>query len=123
MRAAGGGKLMTFLLPPGQRHEASVFDQLIACGAVKRVGPGQSKRRPYRIVGDKGYSSRKIHQYLARHQIRLTIPPKRHECLTSQFAHTIYCERNRVERLINWRKQFRRLTRRDEKRAENDRLS
>jgi transposase len=119
VRAEGGGKLMTFLLTPGQRHEARVFDQLMAGGAVKRVGPGRPKRRPYRIVGDKGYSSRQIRQYLARHQIRLTIPRKRNECRTGPFDRVIYRERNRVERLINRYKQFRRLATRYEKRAEN----
>jgi transposase len=117
VRAEGGGKLMTFLLTPGQRHEASVFDQLMAGGAVKRGRPGRPKRRPRRVVGDKGYSRRKIRQYLARHQIRLTIPRKRNECRTGPFNRAIYRERNRVERLINRYKQFRRLATRYEKRA------
>lgn len=119
VRAEGGGKLITFLLTPGQRHEASVFEQLMTRGAVKRVGPGRPRRRPSRIVGDKGYSSRKIRQYLARHQIRLTIPRKRNERRTGSFDRGIYRARNRVERLINRFKQFRRLATRYEKRAEN----
>jgi transposase len=121
VRAEGGGKLMTFLLTPGQRHDASVFDQRMAGGAVTQGGPGRPKRRPSRVVGDKGDSSRQIRQYLARHHRRLPIPLKRHECRTGPFDRAIYRERQRVERLINRCQQFRRLATRDEKRAENDR--
>ena len=110
---------MTFLLSPGQRHEASVLERLMACGAVKRAGPGRPERRPYRIVGDKGYRSRKIRQYLARHQIRRTIPRKRNAYSTGPFDRAIYRECHRVEWLINRCKPFRRLATRYEKRAEH----
>jgi hypothetical protein len=61
-RAEGGGKLMTLILRPGQRHEARVFNQVMAHGAVKRMGPGRPKQRPHRIVGDNGDSRRQIRQ-------------------------------------------------------------
>jgi transposase len=109
---------MTFLLPPGQRHEATMFDQLMASSAVKRIGPGRPKRRPHRVVGDKGYRSRKSRQYLTRHQIRLTIPRKNHDGRTGPFNRASYRGRNRGERLINRYKQFRPLAARYEKRAE-----
>jgi len=76
IRAEGGGKLRTRVLPPGQRHEAIAFEALMAGGAVKRGGCGRPKRRPRRLVGDKAYSSGKIRQYLRRHGIRITIPRK-----------------------------------------------
>jgi transposase len=108
---------MTLVLTPGQRHEAVVFEQLLESGAVKRRGPGRAKRRPNRIIGDKGYSSRKIRQYARQHGIRITIPRKRNECRTGPFDRAIYRLRNRIERLINRCKQFRRLATRYEKRA------
>jgi transposase len=110
---------MAIILTPGQRHEAMVFEQLMETGAVKRRGPGRPKRRPHRIVGDKGYSSRRIRRYARQHGIRITIPRKRNEGHTGPFDRAVYRLRNRIERLINRCKQCRRLATRDEKRAAN----
>jgi transposase len=108
---------MTFLLTPGQRHEAPVFVPLMQQGAVSRLGPGRPKLRPTRLVGDKGYSSRAIRQYLRRHGIRVTIPRKQCERRTGPFDRALYRLRNAVERLINRLKQCRRIATRYEKRA------
>jgi transposase len=108
---------MTLVLSPGQRHEAMVFEQLMETGAVKRRGPGRPKRRPHRIIGDKGYSSRRIRQYARQHGSRITIPRKRNEGRTGPFVRALYRLRHRIERLINRCKQFRRLATRYEKRA------
>jgi transposase len=110
---------MTIALTPGQRHEATAFEALMQQGAVKRAGRGRPRLRPTRIVADKGYSSRKIRQYLRSHGIHITIPHKCNEQRTGPFDKTIYRQRNRVERLINRMKQFRRLATRYDKRAEN----
>jgi transposase len=110
---------MTLVLTPGQRHEAVVFEQLLETGAVKRGGPGRPKHRPRRIIGDKGYSSRRIRHYARQHGIRMTIPRKRNESRTGPFNRALYRLRNRIERLINRCKQFRRLATRYEKRAAN----
>ncbi len=48
----------------GQRNERSVFEALMGTGAVKRAGRGRARIRPERVVGDKGYSSKKIRDYL-----------------------------------------------------------
>lgn len=110
---------MSIVLTPGQQHEATVFESLMESGAVKRLGRGRPKLRPRRVVGDKGYSSRKIRQYARCHGMRITIPHKSNEQHTGPFDQAIYRMRNRVERLINRLKQFRRLATRYEKRAEN----
>jgi transposase len=117
LRAEGNGQLLTLVLTPGQQHEAPIFPQLMAGGRVKRVGPGRPKHRPHRIIGDKGYSSRRIRQYARQHGIRITIPRKRTERRTGPFDRALYRLRNRLERLINRCKQFRRLATRYEKRA------
>lgn len=108
---------MTLVLTPGQRHEAVVFEQLMATGVVKRRGPGRPKRRPHRIMGDKGYSSRRIRRYARQHGMRMTIPRKQNEHRTGPFNRALYRLRNRIERLINRCKQFRRIATRYEKRA------
>jgi len=110
---------MTCLLTPGQRHEARSFIPLMERGAVKRPHSGRPKRRPGRVVGDKAYSSGTIRQYLRRRGIRITIPRKQNEHRTGPFDREMYRQRERVERLINRLKQFRRVATRYEKRAEN----
>ena len=110
---------MTLALTPGQRHEAKVLIPLMAQGAVKRPGPGRPKRRPRRLMGDKAYSSRAIRRYLRGHGIRLTIPRKHGEHRTGPFDRPLYRQRNKIERLINRLKQFRRIATRYEKRAAN----
>jgi len=119
LRAEGGGKPLALLLTPGQRHEATVFEALMAQGAVKRAGRGRPRRRPRRIVGDKGYSSRTIRSYARAHGIAATIPRKRNERRRGPFDRAGYRARNLVERCINRCKQFRRLATRYEKRGEH----
>jgi transposase len=119
LRTDGDGQLFTLVLTPGQRHEALVFPVLVETGAVKQRGPGRPKRRPRRVVGDKGYSSRRIRQYARQPGIRITISRKTNECRKGPFNRVIYHLRNRIERLINRGKQFRRIATRDEKRTAN----
>jgi transposase len=92
---------------------------LLEQGAIKRPGCGRPKRRPHRLVGDKAYSSGAIRQYLRGHGIRITIPRKRRERRTGPFDRTLYRQRNKIERLINRLKQFRRIATRYEKRGAN----
>ncbi len=108
---------MTFVVTAGQRHESVAFARVMEQGAVKRPGPGRPRQCPKRVVADKGYSNRKIRRYLRRRGIRYTIPRKRNERRTGPFDRQRYRERNRVERLINRLKQFRRVATRYEKRA------
>jgi transposase len=110
---------MTVILTPGQRHEALLFEPLLETGAVKRRGPGRPRRRPHRILGDKGYSSQRIRRYARQHGIQITIPRKRNEGRTGPFNRALYRLRNRIERLINRGKPCRRLATRYEKRAAN----
>lgn len=117
LRAEGAGKPMSFLLTVGQRNEAVVFEQVMEQGAVKRPRRGRPRLRPKRVVGDKGYSSRRIREYCHRRGIATTIPRRENERRTGPFNRTIYRQRNRVERLINQLKQFRRIATRYEKRA------
>jgi transposase len=87
-------------------------------GVVRRPsGRGRPKRRPNRVVGDKGYSSRKVRQYLRQHGIGATIPKKRDERPQRVFDRALYRERSRVEQLINRLKQCRRVATRYEKLA------
>jgi transposase len=117
LRAEGGGKPLTLVLTPGQCHEATAFEQLLEQGAVRRPGRGRPRRRPRRVVGDRGYTGRQRRAYCRRRGIRHTIPRQRTERRAGQFDRAVYRLRNRVERLIARCKQFRSLATRYDKRA------
>jgi transposase len=71
------------------------------------------------VVGDKGYSSKRMRHYARQHGIRITLPRRRDACRTGPFDRAIYRTRERVERMINQLKQYRRLATRYEKQAVN----
>lgn len=119
LRAEGGGKPIALLITAGQRHEQTVFKTLMEMGAVKRVRQGKPRIRPERVVGDKGYSSRKIRWYLRKRGIRAVIARQKGERRRGRFDEACYRKRNVVERLVNRLKQFRRVATRYEKRAVN----
>lgn len=108
---------MTFVLTPGQRHEATQVTPLLARGAVARPR-GRPRRRPERVAGDKGYTGRKIRRELRRRGIGAVIPRLKTEPRRGvRFDRAAYRERNKVERLINRLKQHRAIATRYEKLA------
>ena len=108
---------MTLVLTPGQQHEATVFDQLLTQGAVRRAGCGRPRLCPKRVAGDKAYSSRAIRRHCRQRGIRITIPRKVNEHRTGPFDRARYRQRHRVENLFARCKQFRSLATRYDKRA------
>lgn len=83
------------------------------CIRIKRFGPGRPRTRPERVVGDKGYSSRKTRAYLRKRGIACTIPERvdqisgrrrRGETLC-RLDRTVYRRRNIVERCFDKLKQ------------------
>ena len=113
------GRPLVLLVSAGERHDQTMFEPLLEQGNIRREGRGRPRHRPERLVGDKGYSSRRIRKWLRQHGIRHTIPHKRNECRSGPFNRGLYRERNQVERLINRLKQCRRVATRYEKRAAN----
>jgi transposase len=107
------------LITAGQCHESVVFEELMEQGAIRRPDVGRPRQRPERVVGDKGYSSKRIRSYLRRRGIRYTIPRRKDECRSGPFDKEAYRQRNLVERCINRLKQYRRVATRYEKLAEN----
>ena len=107
---------MTFVLSPGQRHEATQVAALLERGAVKRPGRGRPRLRPERVVGDKGYTGRPVRGYLRRRGIGAVVPRLKTEPRRGiRFDRAAYRERNKVERLINRLKQHRAIATRYEK--------
>ncbi len=82
-----------------------------AAGAKKSAGESAEGRAAVEALGYRGY--------LRQRGMRITTPRKRNECRSGPFNWAVYRMRNRIERLINRCKQFRRLATRYEKRAVN----
>lgn len=97
--AAGNGKLITFILTPGQQPEATVAEQLLQQGAAKRKSVGRPRLRPRRMEGDKGYSNWRYRRFLRGREIRLTIPHNSNQSRPGGFDRETYRLRIRVERL------------------------
>jgi transposase len=86
---------------------------------------GPPQRRPRQVVGDKGYSTRRIRAWCRRHRVRAVIPERTDQQAQRRrrpgrplaFDRTAYRRRNIIERAVGWLKQLRRLATRAEKLA------
>jgi transposase len=107
------------VLTAGQRHEQIALEALLDRGAIRRQARGRPRLRPRRVAGDKGYGSPTARRRIRRRGIVPVIPTKSNEPRDPAFDRAACRERNRIERLINRLKQFRRLATRCEKRAIN----
>ncbi len=107
------------MLTAGERHEQIALEAVLDAGAIRKPGRGRPRLRPRRLAGDKGYSSRTARDRLRRRGIRPVIPTKSNERRQPNFDREAYRRRNRIERLFNRLKQFRRIATRYEKRAAN----
>jgi transposase len=74
---------------------------------------------PHIVVANKGYSYERIRHYLSRRRIVAAIPPRSDQVSSPDFDRATYRERNKVERLGGFLKQWRRIATRYEKRASN----
>ena len=123
LRSEGGGKPLALGVSAGERHECRYVEALLDRGRVRRRARGHPRSRPHRLVGDRGYSYPTVRRLLARRHIRTVIPRRRDQRPAdgryAPFDRHAYRERNRIERLVNRLKQYRRIATRYEKRALN----
>jgi transposase len=125
LRTDGRGRPLVLLVTPGQRHEVTQLERLLDAGAVKRSRPdgrpgqGRPRRRPAKLVGDKGYSYLSARRLLRRRGVKAVIPTKSDQPCQPRFDRAAYRGRNRVERSVGRLKQYRRVATRYDKRAVN----
>ena len=119
VRAEGYGKPVTFHLTGGERHDSVALPALLDAGAVRRKHGGRPRLRPRRVVGDKAFAGQPARAQLRQRRIGAVIPTKKGQRRRPGFDRAAYRARNRVERLFNRLKQFRRITTRCEKRTGN----
>jgi transposase len=117
------------VLTAGQVHESTQLEPVLDAIRVPRRR-GRPRKRPGRLVADKGYSYRQCRRALRRRGIRHVIPERRDQRAQRAakgarggrppgFDRAAYRGRNAIERCINRLKQFRGLSTRYEKRAVN----
>jgi transposase len=108
----------------GQVNECQAFVGLMEALAV-RSPQGPPKRRPRRVVGDRGYSTRAIRAWCRRRRVRAVIPERADQLAQRRrrpgrppaFDRAAYRRRNVIERVVGWLKHLRRLATRAEKLA------
>ena len=116
------------VLTPGQRHDSTQLAAVLDGIRVPRPsGRGRPRKRPDRLIADKGYSYDRCRELLRRRGIAHTIPERddqrarraRRPGRKPAFDRETYRRRNVVERCVNRLKQWRGLATRFEKRAAN----
>ena len=115
------------MLTAGQVHESTQLEPVLDAIRVPRRR-GRPRKRPGRLLGDKGYSYRKCRRILRRRGIPHVIPERRDQRQQRlakgaaggrppRFEPAAYARRNVIERCINRLKQFRRVATRYDKHA------
>ena len=96
-------------LTAGQAHDGRQFESLYQSLPAENVLEA--------AILDRGYDADRIREQLAYDGIEPVIPPLPARSVKPPFNHTLYHERNRIERFFNKLKQFRRLATRYDKLA------
>ncbi|MFB9519813.1 IS5 family transposase [Streptomyces cremeus] len=126
----GRGRPLGFLLTGGNINDCTQLEQVLAQIKVARQGPGRPRTRPDHLLGDKGYSSWKIRNYLRRRGIPHTTPERADQRTNRRrrgssggrppaFDTERYKQRNVVERCFNALKQYRATATRYDKTRES----
>ena len=99
--------------------EVTLLENTLGTAAVGRPGkPGRPRKRPERLIADRGSGSHPLRARLARRGIDPIIPARRHhKRATHQDGRKLRRYRRRwlVERTFAWLGQFRRLVMRHER--------
>ncbi|WP_412759503.1 IS5 family transposase, partial [Nocardiopsis rhodophaea] len=132
--ADGNGRNLATALTPGQDGDAPLLAVLL--GRVRIMGPGAGRPRT-RVRGvsaDKAYSSRANRELLRKKGMKCTIPEREDQKSNRKargrsggrppaFDREAYRDRNRVERLMDRRKQLRAVATRFDKLASSYRVT
>jgi len=127
----GKGRPLSVLVTPGQRNESTQLEAVLDGIRVERPGRGRPRKRPERLIADRGYSHDSCRKLLRQRGIRHTIPERtdqkerraRRGGRPPSFDAETYKRRNVVERCVNKLKQWRGIATRYEKRAINYRAA
>src|SRR5262245_16151461 len=132
----GKGRPLAVVVSEGQRHDSTQLEAVLDRIRVPRQGKdgrrrrGRPRKRPQRLLLDKGYAYPKCRRALRRRGIPSMIPERQDQRQhrlkqgsrggrPCRFSREEYRQRAWIERLINRLKQWRRIATRYEKRAQN----
>ncbi len=104
-RADGQGRPLGFVLTGGEASDYNAVPDLLAIPVGK----------PRLFLADKGYDGDFLREELLIHGIRPVIPPKANRKNPPACDFRVYKDRNRIERMFNRLKQFRRVATRYDK--------
>ena len=110
------GLPLSVVVTAGQRHDSTQFETVLDAVAVRRPS-GQVRRRPRRVLADRGYDANRIRSWLRSKGIGAVIPSKRSRKRRYPLDRAAYRERNVVERALGHLKEHRRIATRHEKLA------
>jgi transposase len=128
--ADGKARPLSLCLSEGQRSDSKFLEPTLDRIRVARQKRGRPRKRPDRLLADKGYSYPSCRKALRRRGQKHLIPERRDQREQRQkqgraggrpvvFVQAEYAKRNVVERCILRLKQFRRVATRYEKRESN----
>lgn len=117
------------VVTPGQRHESTQLAAVLDAIWVARPGgyPGRPRKRPDRLVADRGYSYPRCRELLRGRGIAHTIPERRDQRerrdersgRKPSFDAEVYAKCTVIERYVGRLKRWRGVATRYEKRALN----
>ncbi len=127
----GKGRPLSVVVTAGQHHESTQLGAVLDAIRVARSGSGRPRKRPERLIADKGFSFPSCRKLLKARSIPHTIPERRDQRerrakrpgRPPSFDAEIYARRNLVERCVNRLKQWCGIATRYEKRAVNYRAA
>lgn len=122
----GQARVLAFVLTGGQIADTSMFTNVL--DEIHVPGRSRPRRRPDRVIADKGYPSRKNRAWLRKRGIKTTIPERDDQIANRRKRpgrpidfgdeqQQRYQDRNVVERCFNVVKQWRGLASRYDKTA------
>ena len=125
-----GCRPLAIVLSGGQRGDSVRLTTVLDAVRLPRIGQGRPRRRPYQVVADRAYSSRKSRRALRARRITLHSPEKCNSQRRRQragadggrpptCAPSVYRKRNVIERCFRRLQNWRRVATRYEKKAEN----
>ena len=123
----GKGRPLSVVLTPGQRNDGTQLEAVLDAIRVPRSGRGRARKRPERLLADRGYGKGLYRRMLKARGILHTIPERsdqrerraKRSGRPLVFDSDLYARRNVVERCVNRLKQWRGIATRYEKRAVN----
>jgi transposase len=108
-----GGKPLAALLTGANRHDTVVFEALLDAIPPIRQSNSRRRKRPDKVHADKAYGIPRCRRALSQRHIRVRIA-----CKGIDSSEKLGRHRWVVERTLAWLNRYRRLTVRDERRAD-----